>query len=230
MEKTHTVFILGAGASAQAGVPVMADFLDVARNLQKSGRVRAADEGFKAVFKGISALQQVHSKSQLDIQNVESVFSAFEMARTLRKLPGVEDPEEIERLGDAMRSVIVNTIEQTLQFKIPEGWDDHRIRWRGPIGEVPEPYEWFASLIQRLQENGHDVSIITFNYDIAIDFALWWQEVHFDYALRRDTPEPDPGTIVRLLKLHGSLNWAECPECLEDDRVAQVKEISRSSG
>ncbi len=77
-----TVFILGAGASKEAGAPLMGEFLDVAHNLWKTeGSTMPA---FETVFRGISRLQQVHSKAKLDIQNVESVFAAFEMAKTLR--------------------------------------------------------------------------------------------------------------------------------------------------
>ena len=38
------VFILGAGASKQAGAPLMNEFLDVAYDLWKMGRVSDADE------------------------------------------------------------------------------------------------------------------------------------------------------------------------------------------
>lgn len=81
----NTVFILGAGASYQAGVPLMNDFLDVAYNLWRTGEAKDFDQQFASVFRGRSALQQVHSKSQLNIQNIESVFAAFEMGKTLQK-------------------------------------------------------------------------------------------------------------------------------------------------
>ena len=80
---SDVVFILGAGASKQAGAPLMANFLDVAHNLWKLGKVKDAEESFKKVFEARAALQSVHSKSSLDIDNIESVFTAFEMANTL---------------------------------------------------------------------------------------------------------------------------------------------------
>ena len=66
-----TVFILGAGSSAMAGAPLMATFLDVAHELWQQGKVNDSVASFKAVFDGIDQLQQVHSKAQLDIQNLD---------------------------------------------------------------------------------------------------------------------------------------------------------------
>ena len=60
---SQTVFILGAGASRQAGAPLMRDFLDIAANLWKSGEVEQDEEHFKNVFNQIGGFQVVHSKS-----------------------------------------------------------------------------------------------------------------------------------------------------------------------
>src|SRR5438445_11948068 len=109
---SEVVFVLGAGTSKHAGAPLMADFLDVAHDLWKVGKVRDADAQFAAVFRGISELQQVHSKAQLDIQNVESVFSAFEIAKTLNRF-STYSPDRLDELINAMRFVIVKHIEQT---------------------------------------------------------------------------------------------------------------------
>ena len=132
------VFILGAGASRQAGAPLMNDFLDVAYDLWKMGKVSDADESFQAVFEGRSALQDVHSKADLDIHNVEAVFAAFEMAKTLNKFADYST-EEIDALINAMKSVIVKTIEQTLVFPIQEHFP-----------HPPPPYREFGELIKYL--------------------------------------------------------------------------------
>ena len=70
----HTVFILGAGASADAHVPMMKDFLEKAMLLEPSHGPAAA--AFKLVRKARSQLQLAQSKARLDIRNVESVFAA----------------------------------------------------------------------------------------------------------------------------------------------------------
>lgn len=197
---SNTVFILGAGASKQAGAPLMNEFLDTARALWKSGQIGDAAESFKRVFQGISELQQVHSKSQLDIQNVESVFAAFEMGKTLKKF-GSYSPDQIEDLIKAMRQVIVQTIETTV--KLPVGKEGIR-----PV--AAPPYGKLASLIHYLREEAKprtDVSLVTFNYDMAVDYSFYVNNIHVDYGLGKDNGD------LPVLKLHGSLNWAYCSTC-----------------
>lgn len=81
------VFILGAGASHEGGAPVMHDFLDTAQDLLTRKQTGDVGADFERVFKGIHALQRVHSKAQLDLVNVEAVFAAFEMAKLLEVMP-----------------------------------------------------------------------------------------------------------------------------------------------
>ncbi len=198
----NTVFILGAGASYQAGAPLMNDFLDVAYNLWRTGDVKDFDQQFASVFRGRSALQQVHSKSQLNIQNIESVFAAFEMGKTLQKF-GDFNNEEIENLVAAMKSIIVATIESKLEF--PVSSDQASIY-------SPYPYDSFVEMLQNLKTKSvpkQDVAVITFNYDLALDYAFYKEQIGIYYGLegnRRDNAVP-------FLKLHGSLNWAHCSVC-----------------
>jgi hypothetical protein len=196
---SNTVFILGAGASKDAGAPLMADFLDRAHDLWKTGKVKDAEVHFDTVFKGISALQAVHSKSQLNISNVESVFSAFEMAKTLKAFPDLPSHKP-KKLIDSMKVVIGRTIEETIQ--IPVEISD---------ATSPKPYGAFMRLINHLKNKAqpnHEISVITFNYDLACDFSFYKNGIYIDYALGEETAR----IPIPFLKLHGSLNWVRCPE------------------
>jgi hypothetical protein len=66
------VFILGAGASRHTGAPLMAEFLDRARALFAANPTSEYSNDLQRVFGAISKLQSVHSKSELDIVNLES--------------------------------------------------------------------------------------------------------------------------------------------------------------
>lgn len=193
----NTVFILGAGASKLAGVPLMDDFLDVARDLlilKKSGEY---EENFKAVFEGIGKLQLVHSKSQLDIQNIESVFAAFEMAKTLGRFSNYST-DQIDFLVKSMQLLILGTIDKT--FKVP-------LNHRSP--KAPEPYGDFANQIFDALQNKQSIAVITFNYDLALDLAFHLRGIPIRYGLQNNEKAID----LPLLKLHGSLNWARCATC-----------------
>jgi NAD-dependent SIR2 family protein deacetylase len=51
--------------------------------------------------------------------------------------------------------------------------------------------------------------MVTFNYDVALDYALHDAGMPVNYALS----DVGPQERLALLKLHGSLNWARCIGC-----------------
>ncbi len=196
----NTVFILGAGASKLAGVPLMNNFLDVARDLLVLSQTGEYKENFEAVFRGISKLQLVHSKSQLDIQNVESVFAAFEMAKTLGRFSNYS-VEDIDFLVKSMKLLILGTIQTT--FRIPKS--DRTV-------QAPAPYDAFANYIYDTfydRSFPHTMAVITFNYDVALDLAFHLRGLPVRYGLQSD----EQASALALLKLHGSLNWVDCAGC-----------------
>lgn len=198
---SETVFIIGAGASKPAGAPLMDNFLDVAEKLRKA---QPQDKDFDLVFRGIDALQAVHSKAMMDLNNIESVFAAFEMSVLLGELNPLA-PEEIPTLPAAMSHVIQRTLETEIKFPVSG---------QSPSGRsilAPPPYGQIADMIAGNSRGNpiERVSFISFNYDVCLDYALYRSSLGPDYCI-------DPaaaGRGIKLLKLHGSLNWTRCPEC-----------------
>jgi hypothetical protein len=193
------VFILGAGASRDGGAPLMFDFLDAARELQRLQLVNDRQADFDLVFKAIASLQRVHSKSRIDLNNLEVVFAAFEIASVIGALPGLAD-DEVARLVPAMRALITRTFEERLDFNRS-----------GTYREAPQPYWHFAELLGYLLEQAYPaqtLAIITFNYDVGVDFAVRRRRYNIDYAF-----ESPNSPSIPVLKLHGSLNWFYCNDC-----------------
>jgi hypothetical protein len=192
---SNVVFILGAGCSKECGAPLMSNFLDVAQNLYKTNNVGSEAQHFERVFKAIGFLQAVHSKSQLDLKNIESIFNAFEIANTLKKLPGFK-PEDIPEVIKSLKELIVTTLENTVKFPT-----------RREVILAPQPYLDFASLVKYILNNAlpkRTVSVITFNYDIALDVSFIRSGIPITYCLDDNSNQRE----IPLLKLHGSLNWA----------------------
>lgn len=193
---SDVVFILGAGASRDCGAPLMNDFLDTASRLLSTNEVGNKKEDFERVFKAISSLQAVHSKAQLDLNNIESVFTALEIANILQKLPGFE-PEEIPLAIASLKELIVVTLEKTIKFPT-----------RGDSIMPPRSYEKFAKLLSFLKKEAYPAvtpTVISFNYDIALDVAMHRESLGPIYGFGPSVKAHYP---VNLLKLHGSLNWA----------------------
>jgi hypothetical protein len=182
----------------------MRDFLDRARDIWALGLVGDAKEHFERVFNAISALKVVHSNSRLDLSNIETLFAACEMARTLQKFPGLnqEAEQEIDKILYALKRLIVRTLEITLPFQLTKNGESWDLR-------PPPPYETFALLVRQLIEKSrptHDVAVITFNYDTAVDLALERGGCPVIYGLKGDPPIT-ASRKVPLLKLHGSISW-----------------------
>ena len=191
---SDVVFILGAGASRDCGGPLMSDFLDISQELLLSRKVDDKEEEFKRVFEAIGGLQRVHSKAQIDLYNIESIFTALELGKVIKRFPNLSE-ESIDSTINALKALIVRTLEARIEFR----------RRNGRV-IAPKTYRTFVDLIKGIQErraNPLSCSVITFNYDIALDYALVSEELTPNYCLT-----PQSGGGFPLLKLHGSVNWA----------------------
>lgn len=191
-----SVFIFGAGASKQAGIPLMKEFLDVAETLAFPSGDAAQD--LHEVQDALSELQRVQAKSYLDYDNIETLFGAVEMAAILQKFPG-RAPEQIERLRRAIVSVIVTTVERSAKIEINNN------DWL-----IPQPYGQLIEGIPAKTALTPKPTFITFNYDILFELAMHRLGWTFSYGLNGEPAVPH---ISRYLKLHGSINWGTCPEC-----------------
>lgn len=191
---SDVVFILGAGASRDCGGPLMSDFLDISQELLLSRQVEDKEEEFKCVFEAIGGLQRVHSKAQIDLYNIESIFTALELGKVIKTFPGLTQ-ENIDKAINSLKALIVKTLEERIEFRLDRGRT-----------YAPRSYAKFAELIDGIQSrnpNPFTCSVITFNYDIALDFALVRKGLDPNYCLT-----PGYGGGFPLLKLHGSVNWA----------------------
>ncbi|MFC3853050.1 hypothetical protein ACFOSD_09430 [Salinispirillum marinum] len=193
---SEIVFILGAGASKDCGAPLMNDFLDTASRLLGTNQVPGKNDDFKRVFRAIASMQAVHSKSQLDLNNIESIFTALEIANALGKLPGF-NKAEIPQVIASLKELIVVTLEQTIDFPTRK----NRIL-------APSSYSNFSELLLYLSKDANPAivpAIVSFNYDIALDVAMYRAGLGPIYGFG---PSVQAHYQVPLLKLHGSLNWA----------------------
>lgn len=185
------LILLGAGASKLTGTPLMEDFLDRVHDI-------AAGQGahFETVIDLVADLEILHSRSAVSLRNIESVFNIVEMAQLVGHLPGPTVTDAAEAAA-AMRQVVGETLEKTCRFPIQDG-----------AMSAPKPYDAFANYLRNRNANGRHISvaIITFNYDVALDFALMQSGVPYYYGI---ADEQDSRGLP-LLKLHGSLNWGLC--------------------
>ena len=76
------VYILGAGFSANAGAPVMRDFIEHAKLLRDDPRLGLPSEDqktFERVFKRLGELRVAQARMTIDLENIEHLFSLLDM-------------------------------------------------------------------------------------------------------------------------------------------------------
>src|SRR5712692_5125562 len=214
------VFILGAGFSADAGAPVMSDFLQRARHLLDdpgSGLGEPDREAFARIFEFLRELRAAESKITLDLENIEHLFGLAEMDLEF----GGRDRGAFRR---DLIFLILRTLERSIRADLPRSMSivtkEGEQRWSR--GVAANYGELFAALASRRWLGGthaipHDGvcqdTIITMNYDCFLDDALIRLQVNPHYALPNVSYEDDYTRFpcrIALLKLHGSANWIRC--------------------
>jgi len=196
-----TIYVLGAGASHHTGAPLLRDFLVTARLLREGRNELRYRDSFNRIFTWIDSLRASSYYVEFDLDNLEHVFSLAEMSRQLSLEAGEERSSDLRR-------IIMETLDRLA------------LRYRQGQWQPDAVYHEFASLIDRLNDRrqqhtrgAHGVFekevIIAFNYDVMLDYAMRFVSAKPDYCLGEEGAKGG----VKLLKLHGSTNWASCRNC-----------------
>lgn len=220
----RTVLFLGAGASAAFGYPITSAILP---------RIRAKLED-RSLFPVASNPKRERARMQRLRDHLTALFpTVFEESI---ELPLITD---LLSLIDLM----LNTEEILLPKVSAAAMQDLRTLLEHAILEVieaeyrrPENFPVLERLADWMlngpTDAGAPVTVVSTNYDtlvdgllferiiqspdleipVAVDMGFAWREHatgRFLQALHPPPAEP----VVRLLKLHGSLNWLKCPLC-----------------
>jgi hypothetical protein len=209
----RTVFVLGAGFSAPAKMPVQQDIMREVLARRSQIFVEEARETITTLFKAVDTDEM----SQVPL---EDVFTMLDRARTRGETIQGFTHEEIWQSYRALIKTIVHEFRRKLLG----------------FNAVGSYQSFFEQLILKREANGtlddqkaDPFSVITLNWDTIPDHLLNTLSVSkkvvldygcYDYDLN-DTTGHIPsirrkGTglfNVKLLKLHGSLNWLACSCC-----------------
>ncbi len=216
------VFIVGAGFSAEAGAPLMDQFLTQAREL-KDNPVSVLDDHDRKIFERVLRyrveLNKALAKIHVDLDNIEQLFGFLEMDLQL-------SPDADSQLRNDMTYLIVRTLEGSIQKSLAQA--NNRIltqprdgaRWNYTF--QGNQYGFFAGFVSGLWNPDKQVeqksldTIITFNYDLLLDREMFQLDIVPNYYCEPASFKysfPAPGLHLNLLKMHGSANWTICSEC-----------------
>ncbi|HEY2915235.1 MAG TPA: hypothetical protein VGK21_17855 [Candidatus Angelobacter sp.] len=206
---SETVFIFGAGFSAPAGMPVQADIMSNVLRRKSQDVVRAT---YQTLFSMVDP-------DEMEGIPLEDVFTMLDRARhsgeTIRGL----NHTQIRNSYDALIKAVAHEFNRRL------------------MNFDPLPYaSFFSALVSRRLGTGSQreqaadpFAILTLNWDTIPDFMIAKSaansDVAVDYACYDYDLEAASGHLpsilkkakgkfnIKLLKLHGSLNWLVCTCC-----------------
>ena len=206
-----TVIFLGAGASAAEGAPVQADlfreYFKSYRRRPEGAMYEEMDRELATYFERFWGIDVDHGDlDRAQFPTFEEALGLLEMAESraefFKDFTGLY-PERTR--GREMRSHIVNLIGRILHEKL-ETWRGHH-----------------TVLVSSVKDAGQlpSTTFIGLNYDILIDKAVFSEtgsDPDFGVTVEPEDrqaygPAQGGGQHVKLLKLHGSLNWLLCPTC-----------------
>lgn len=224
IHRNHNVYILGAGFSRGARLPLVWDFLNYMRDsidwLMERGRtdeVAAIEDVFDLRLKAAGAAY----RSEINLENIEDFFSlvsAGESQATLGKIAKAI-AATIDFAG-ARSDAPTHTIRirngtlkpSALWAKKDTGTNyEHSTLYESPLYDL---YVGFLSGLFCASTDAQN-TIITFNYDTLVEASLASLSVPFHYAIPKreaEMHESFPAKLYKpgglpVLKLHGSVNW-----------------------
>ncbi|MCQ4635847.1 SIR2 family protein [Anaerovorax odorimutans] len=194
------VVFLGAGASKSDGAPLQKElFRAYMDSVDESGETRERyyknNPFYKNVKSDLFAFFDVYFGINLS-HSREALFPTFEEALGVLEVEGgYAGKETVRKYKDAIIASMALAIESQLDNKRSE--QNYRII-----------DSYHKLLIENLcDRGGHQVDFLSTNYDLLADNALLSQGRPINYGFT------DQGHGIRLLKLHGSMNWLYCPGC-----------------
>lgn len=202
-----TVIITGAGCSVDLGIPAMGTFM------QRMWEIYTGDstKEIREVFDFVRRLRTVYHNSYVDLNNVESVYSAVEMFNH------ISNTELSHRMLETFQRMICNVIERSCKL-------DRTDRFR-------EPTSRYRSLLEGIGKDrlvSRRTVFLTTNYDVLLEAAI--TRLHLSYGEGSDCTVPrfypyygfegievvpEGYNPVNVYKLHGSINWYKSNEVLK---------------
>ena len=231
--KNKTVYILGAGFSIDAGAPLQSNIVEdifklhTTKNyLFKEGQI----EEFKNFLTDTLYIQEeLHSKIPL-----EDVFTPLD--RCLADNMSFRDlnVDEIKKKRELIYHLIGITLKDKLE-NVNKGYVDKFAKYLFELCKLRKDKNY---------QNIDSVSVISTNWDILLDNSIKEiigeseENAVVDYCCYISSHNPFDDTVkpgleilgqggfnIKLLKLHGSYNWLQCPKCLRvyvefNDKIA----------
>jgi hypothetical protein len=229
---SEILFLLGAGASAEAGIPVSAQMiLEIEKLIEDNGEWRDFRLLYHHVKSSIHYSAGLKGKFNRDVNyNIETlVNSLYELERNeehpLYPFIGAWNSRFVDLAGKGFENI--RRFRQKILSKLKD--------WMCPDDERQGDY--YRGFIQLQKDLNFPLQVFSLNYDICAE-RLEQSDFHVEAGFGGHGPNqiwdwerfestdggPNPLPQIFLYKLHGSINWKR-DEAKNLFRVTQVQTI-----
>lgn len=219
-----TVYILGAGFSVEAGAPTQIKLLSEAFRLHREDEDAYDLDRFN-IFKDFLIIQLGFSEDEIHNVDIEDIFTPLDRCLSENsQFRGVK----LTKIMD-VREAVFHVIGRTIQLILDNTEKSNQYIERFAMHLTKK-----ASVRKDRNYRACDpVSVLSTNWDILLDNAIYKTIINYDqnavvdyccYISSRDEHDEsikpgleklgEGGFNVKLLKLHGSLNWLQCSRCM----------------
>jgi hypothetical protein len=229
LENDHNVYIIGAGFSADRGLPVLANFMLAMRDahpwLMTQGREVEANSIQKVLEYRLQAASAGY-RVRIELENIEELFSLASaslnpLTPDIRRaiaatLDYCQNANRAERTRIVLPKDTIPTKGNVVLQPVKAG--------DGQVVLTMPTYEQYVGALLGWFQSGEVVgknTFISFNYDTLVEESLSGLGIDFTYGFNPSTVNVDSNaSLLRLrdnasvsvLKLHGSNNWARADE------------------
>lgn len=240
----RNVYILGAGFSVDAGLPVMRDFMNSMRDsvswLEHKSRTKEAE----AIGRVLAFRKRAASAAYNVDLNVENVEDLFSLASAREESLTQDVTLAIAATLDFAESKQQPRDSRQFQVNDPSKFDLKHLGWKDyGTGSFSCPlYDYYLGAMigffSESQEERHN-TIVTLNYDLLPERSFERLGAKYCYGFDEDEVmfedtvtcqrSPEEQSIL-LLKLHGSVNWAATTKRADNPVIKRdYHELLRSS-
>lgn len=229
MAKENIVYILGAGFSAPLGLPVIANFLEKAKDLAFLDNVEIPHR--KEIIEKFERLRNVGTVCKSDPYNIEEIFSIIAMDEFL----GGSKRQLIFRVKKFISAVIQHTTPKTSVWNsteppktnhvvsIDKHYAGHRafvaslfnLRAMREKGQFDDSYQLKVGFTPSNQQNKYDV--LTMNYDTILE------DITDSYNLFLEVPSMEKPSFNIISKdnkeLQDKPNLCKLHGCVRQDNI-----------
>lgn len=219
-----TVYILGAGFSVEAGAPTQSKLMSEAFRLHSENSDNFNNERF-GLFKDFLSLQLNIAEDKFPDIELEDIFTPLDRC--------LSDNSQFRGIGldkiMDVREAVFHVVGRTIQLILNKTDSSKQY-----INEFSKYLTEKSSIRTAHNYRNEDpVSVISTNWDILLDNSIYQyimdaqHNAVVDYCCYISSKGETDETIkpgleilgkggfnVKLLKLHGSLNWLQCPRCM----------------